>query len=72
MHRFSVLIADDNDLLRKCFASLIRESGDIDVIGEASDGSAAVEIARQLLPDAVIMDVNMPCMDGIAASRETT
>jgi DNA-binding NarL/FixJ family response regulator len=69
MNRFRVLIADDNDTVRRCFASLICESGDIEVIGEASNGSIAVKMAKQLLPDAVIMDVNMPYMDGIEASR---
>lgn len=69
MNRFRILIADDNDLIRRCIADLIRESEDMSIVGEASDGSVIVDMAKQLLPDAVIMDVNMPRMDGLEASR---
>jgi DNA-binding NarL/FixJ family response regulator len=69
MRRFRILIADDNDLIRKFLAQLIQESGDIEIVGEASDGCAAVEMTKQLMPDAVLMDINMPHMDGIEASR---
>ena len=67
--RFRILIADDNDLIRRCMASLMQESGDIEIIGEASDGFDAVQLTRLLTPDAVIMDINMPRMDGLQASR---
>lgn len=68
-NRYRILIADDNDLIRRCMASLIQESGGIEIIGEASDGFDAVQLTRQLAPDAVIMDINMPRMDGLEASR---
>jgi DNA-binding NarL/FixJ family response regulator len=69
MNKFRILIADDNDLIRRFVAQLIQESGDIEIIGEASDGCATVEMAKQLMPDAVLMDINMPKMNGIEASR---
>ncbi len=69
MNKFRILIADDNDLIRKFLASLMQESGDIEIVGEASDGCAAVELTKQLMPDAILMDINMPHMDGIEASR---
>lgn len=69
MTRFRIVIADDNDLIRTLLGRLIEDSGDIKVVGEASDGYSAVEVTRRLVPDAVIMDVNMPKMDGLQASR---
>jgi DNA-binding NarL/FixJ family response regulator len=69
MNRFRILIVDDNDLIRRFLAQLIQESGDIEIVGEASDGCAAVEMTKQLIHDAVLMDINMPYMDGIEASR---
>ena len=64
----SVLIADDQDLVRAGFR-LILELADFNVVGEARDGAEAVELARQLRPDVVLMDVRMPRMDGIEATR---
>jgi DNA-binding NarL/FixJ family response regulator len=64
----SVLIADDQDLVRAGFR-LILELADFDVVGEARDGAEAVELARRLQPDVVLMDVRMPRMDGIEATR---
>lgn len=69
MQKIRVIIADDDDMTRVLLTSLLGESEKIEVIGEASDGRAAVELTRQLLPDAVIMDIGMPYMDGIEASR---
>ena len=65
----TVLIADDQALLRTGFRMILSAEDDIDVIGEASDGHQAVRLARQLQPDVVLMDIRMPGLDGIAATR---
>ena len=61
----SVLIADDQALIRTAVGQLLRTEPDIDVVGEAEDGAQALELARQLLPDVVLMDIRMPVLDGI-------
>ena len=65
----SVLVADDEALLRTAFAALIEAEEDLRVAGEAADGRPAVELAARLSPDVVLMDVRMPGMDGIEATR---
>ena len=67
-----VLVADDEALLRTAFSSLIDAEDDLEVVGEAVDGSDAVEQASRLSPDVVVMDVRMPVMDGIEATRQIT
>ncbi|MDG4826420.1 response regulator transcription factor [Asanoa sp. WMMD1127] len=64
-----VLLADDQPLLRTGFRMVLGAQGDIDVVGEAGDGAEAVNLARRLLPDVVLMDVRMPRLDGVAATR---
>ncbi|MEV0157180.1 response regulator transcription factor [Micromonospora sp. NPDC050686] len=64
-----VLLADDQPLLRTGFRMVLGTEADLDVVGEAADGVEAVELARRLLPDVVLMDVRMPRMDGVAATR---
>lgn len=65
-----VLIADDQALLRGSFRVLIDSTPGMEAIGEADDGARAVELTRRLRPDVVLMDLWMPVMDGIAATRE--
>jgi DNA-binding NarL/FixJ family response regulator len=65
-----VLLVDDDDLMRAGLTAVLSSDETIDVVGEAPDGRAAVERAIELRPDVVLMDVRMPGLDGIAATRE--
>ncbi len=62
-------IADDQALVRAGFRLILQTQGDIEVVGEADDGAAAVELVRHGQPDVVLMDVRMPTLDGIEATR---
>src|SRR5262249_1048711 len=65
-----VLIADDDDLMRAGLVELLSNDPTIEIIGEASTGREAVERTRRLAPDVVLIDVRLPALDGIAATRE--
>ena len=67
-----VLIVDDEALLRTAFSSLIDAEDDLAVVGRAGNGRRAVELVAELSPDVVVMDVRMPVMDGIEATRQIT
>lgn len=68
--KIRVLIVDDHHIVREGLAGLLRLERDLDIIGEASDGVMAVKLAGELSPDVIVMDVSMPLMNGIEATRE--
>ncbi len=67
-----VLVVDDEALLRTAFSSLIEAEDDLEVVGAAANGQQAAELAVSLAPDVIVMDVRMPVMDGIEATRRIT
>jgi DNA-binding NarL/FixJ family response regulator len=64
-----VLLADDQPLLRTGFRMVLGAEEDLDIVGEAGDGAEAVDLARRLLPDVVLMDIRMPRLDGVGATK---
>jgi DNA-binding NarL/FixJ family response regulator len=66
-----VLLVDDHDLFRTGLRNLLEEQG-LDIVGEAADGAQAVRMTRELAPDVVVMDLNMPGMTGVEATRQVT
>ena len=65
-----IVIADDEGILRQGLSALIREQPDMEVVGEAQDGWQAVALAKELKPDAVVMDISMPNLNGVDATRQ--
>jgi NarL family two-component system response regulator LiaR len=72
VHAIRVLIVDDHTIVRKGIKALLAEKSDIQVIGEADNGLDAIELSKELEPDVVLMDLLMPKMDGIDATRQIT
>jgi len=66
----SVLLADDQALVRTGFRMVLENAADMDVVGEAEDGAQAVSLTRQLRPEVVLMDIRMPDVDGVEATRQ--
>jgi len=69
LNKVSILLADDHAVVRESIRKLLEEREDFIVVGEAADGESAVELAQRFKPDVVILDVNMPRLNGIEATR---
>jgi DNA-binding NarL/FixJ family response regulator len=68
--KISVLLVDDHSLVRSGFRHILEDESDMEVIGEAADGNEAVELAKRLRPDVIVMDSAMPRMSGLVATRQ--
>lgn len=68
--RIRVLLVDNHPMMRQGLRSIVTDYGHLEVVGEAGDGVEAVELAQRLNPDVVVMDINMPKMDGIEATQQ--
>ena len=70
MDKIRILLADDHTILRDGIRSLLEDESDMTVIGEAEDGHSAVKLVKKLDPDVVLMDIAMPLLNGLEATRQ--
>jgi DNA-binding NarL/FixJ family response regulator len=70
MSKIRVLLADDQDIIRTGLTIILNHQQDLEVVGQAADGVEAVELAKKLLPDVILMDIKMPRLNGIQATRQ--
>ncbi len=70
MEKIKILIADDHTVLRQGTRKLLEQESDLKVVGEAGDGEEAIRLATELVPDVILMDIAMPKVDGIAATKQ--
>ena len=69
MNKLRVLLADDHEMMREGLKLLVNRQTDMETVGETDNGRAAVELARELKPDVVVMDISMPKMNGLKATE---
>jgi DNA-binding NarL/FixJ family response regulator len=72
MHKIRVVLADDHTVVRQGLRALLVAEGDIEIVGEAENGRQAVQMVKKLLPDVVVMDIAMPVLNGLEATRQIT
>src|SRR6185436_7430864 len=70
MNRITVLLAEDHQIVREGFRSLLKHESDIEVVGEAENGRQAMQLIRKLRPAVVVMDIAMPLLNGLEATRQ--
>src|SRR6185295_3862129 len=70
--KLKVVLADDHTVVRQGLRALLVSEGDIEIVGEAENGRQAVQLAKRLLPDVVVMDIAMPVLNGLEATRQVT
>ena len=69
MAAFRILVADDHEVVRKGLIAILKQKPEWQVCGEAADGREAIEQAKQLMPDVIVMDISMPRLNGLEATR---
>ena len=69
MAKIKILVVDDHAIMRDGIRALLSLNDDFEIVGEASEGKEAIEEARKLMPDVIVMDIAMPGMDGLEATR---
>src|SRR6266446_4528205 len=72
MEKIKVVLADDHTVVRQGLRALLTAEGDIEIVGEAENGRQAVQLAKKLLPQVVVMDIAMPVLNGLEATRQIT
>jgi DNA-binding NarL/FixJ family response regulator len=70
MQKITVLLADDHTVVRQGLMALLKAETDVEVVGEADNGRLAVQLAKKLLPDVVVMDIAMPLLNGLESTRQ--
>src|SRR5712675_1461154 len=72
MEKIRVILADDHTVVRQGLRALLASEGDIEVVGEAENGRQAIQLVKKLLPDVVVIDIAMPVLNGLEATRQIT
>src|SRR5438445_12085183 len=72
MEKIRVLLADDHTVVRQGLRALLAAEGDIEIVGEAENGRQAIQLVKKLLPDVAVIDIAMPVLSGLEATRQIT